>query len=86
MLSGRAAEIVRQSHLSSTWHLTGVTRGQETAINIVTLPLETSKLLTPIVNNAVVQDPLGVSQEGFRAAVHLLFCILGEEAREQYDH
>lgn len=45
-----------------------------------------SELLTPIINNAVVQDPLGISQEGFRTAVHLLFCILGGEAREHYDH
>ena len=47
--------------------------------------LGTSGPLTPIINNAVVQDPLGIGQEGFCAAVHLLFCILGGEAREHYD-
>lgn len=38
-------------------------------------------VVSPIINNAVVQDPLGISQEGFRTAVHLLFCILFQRAK-----
>lgn len=85
-LSGRAAGAATAEPFVSLAHLTCVlTKGRRLPCLRHTPTPGASKLLTPIINNTVVQDPLGIGQEGFGTAVHLLLCILGE-AREHYDH